>query len=69
VIATSKPVPIKHMLASPAVTPAQATAVQDYLLGLETAKEAASRLGAFKVGGFLPFDAAQLKALGEWLDV
>jgi phosphonate transport system substrate-binding protein len=69
VIATSKPVPIKHMLASPALTPAQSTALQEYLLGLETAKEAVSRLGAFKVSGFMAFDGVQLKAIGEWLEV
>jgi ABC-type phosphate/phosphonate transport system substrate-binding protein len=69
VIATSKAVPIKHMLASSALTPAQAASVQEYLLGLEKAKDAVSRLAAFKVGGFMPFDGAQLKGLGEWLGV
>jgi ABC-type phosphate/phosphonate transport system substrate-binding protein len=69
VVATSKPVPIKQMLASPQLTPAQLAAVQEYLLGLEAAKEGPARLAAFKVTGFAQADEGQLKELGAWLGV
>lgn len=69
VIATSKPVPVKQVIASPQMSPGQVAAVQDYLMGLEAAKEGSARLAAFKVTGFMAFDQVQLKELGTWLEV
>ena len=68
-VATSKPVPVKQVLASSQLTVPQLAAVQEYLLGLEAAKESGARLAAFKVTGFAPADEGQVKELGAWLGV
>lgn len=69
VLATSKPVPIKLVLAAAHVSPAQLAAARDYLLGLEAAKDGPARLAAFKVSGFAAADEAKLSELGPWLGV
>jgi len=67
VLATSKPVPIKHIIASPRLSAEQAEAVREYLLALDTTDEGRKKLEATKYTGFARYDNAALMALGTWL--
>jgi phosphonate transport system substrate-binding protein len=67
VLATSKPVPIKHIIASPKLSVEQAELVRDYLLALDTTEEGRKKLEATKYAGFARYDNAALMALGTWL--
>ena len=67
VLATSKAVPIKHVIASPNLPPEQAELVREYLLGLDTTDEGKKRLEPTKWKGFAPYDNAAMMALGAWL--
>ncbi len=69
VIATSKPVPIKHLLVSAKAPAGTLEKVTDYFTGLEQARDGKSRIEAMRVQGFLPFDEAPVKAIGKWLGV
>ena len=63
----SKPVPIKHMLAGPGLTPEQVQQVREYLLGLDSTDEGRKKLDSIKYQGFAPFAEADLLAIGKWL--
>ncbi|WP_411881402.1 phosphate/phosphite/phosphonate ABC transporter substrate-binding protein [Polaromonas sp. YR568] len=67
VLATSKPVPIKHMIASAKVTDAQRAQLTAYFVGLEQSAEGKKRLEALNVTGFVEFDEAALVGIGKWL--
>jgi len=67
VLATSKAVPIKHVIASPKLSAEQAEAVRDYLLSLDASDEGKKKLEPTKWKGFAAYDNAQLMALGTWL--
>lgn len=67
VIAKSKPVPIKHMIASPALGAEQVQRVREYLLGLDASEEGKKRLEAIKYEGFSAYSEADLLAIGKWL--
>jgi ABC-type phosphate/phosphonate transport system substrate-binding protein len=67
VLATSKPVPIKHLIASAKVTDAQRAQLTAYFVGLEQSPEGKKRLEALNVQGFLEFDEAALVGIGKWL--
>lgn len=56
------------MLVSPNLN-ASLERISDYFNGIELHKDAKSRLEGMKVAGFVPFDEAPLKALGQWLAV
>ena len=67
VLFTSKPVPIKHIIASPRLSAEQADLVRDYLLALDTSDEGRKKLAAVKYSGFASYDNAAMLALGTWL--
>jgi phosphonate transport system substrate-binding protein len=67
VLATSKAVPIKHMIASSKLNAEQIDAVRDYLLTLDATEDGRKKLEPTKWKGFAAYDNAQLMALGTWL--
>jgi ABC-type phosphate/phosphonate transport system substrate-binding protein len=67
VLATSKAVPIKHIIASPNLPVEQAELVRNYLLALDSSEEGKKKLEATKYSGFARYDDAALMALGIWL--
>jgi len=69
VLAQSKTVPIKHFIASPAITAEQLIAVRDYLIGLDSSDEGRKKLEPSKLRGFMPYDEPTMMALGKWLGV
>ena len=69
VIGTSKPVPIKHLLASSKLSESQRALLTAYFTGLEQSAEGKRRLDALNVPGFLEFDEAALVGIGKWLGV
>lgn len=69
VVASSKPVPIKHMLVSGKAPAGTLDRVTEYFTGLEAAKDGRARLEAMRVSGFVPFDEEPVKAIGKWLGI
>ena len=67
VLAQSRPVPIKHIIAGPAVPPDVADKLREYFVGLDSTEAGRKKLEALKVQGYRAFDAAALMALGAWL--
>jgi phosphonate transport system substrate-binding protein len=67
VLATSKAVPIKHVIASPTLSAEQAQAVRDYLLALDSSEDGKKKLEPTKWKGFAAYDNAEMMALGTWL--
>ncbi len=67
VLASSRPVPIKHVIASPALTPDQVQRVRDYFIALDTTDAGRKKLEPLKIQGYAPYDTAALLALGSWL--
>ncbi|MBC7608142.1 MAG: phosphate/phosphite/phosphonate ABC transporter substrate-binding protein [Polaromonas sp.] len=69
VLATSKPVPIKHLIASSKVPESQRAQLTAYFTGLEQSPDGKKRLEALNVPGFVEFDQNALVALGKWLAI
>ncbi|AEG91478.1 phosphate/phosphite/phosphonate ABC transporter substrate-binding protein [Ramlibacter tataouinensis] len=69
VLFSSKPVPIKHMIASPRISDAQREQLTAYFVGLEQSAEGKKRLENLNVGGFVEFDQNSLTGIGKWLGV
>jgi ABC-type phosphate/phosphonate transport system substrate-binding protein len=67
VLGQSRPVPIKHIIASNSLTPEQVDAVRDYLLALDTTDDGRKKLAPTKYTGFERFDDAELLKIGSWL--
>jgi phosphonate transport system substrate-binding protein len=67
VLAQSKPVPIKHIIAGPSLTAEQIEKVRDYLLALDTTDDGRKKLEPVKYSGFERYDEAALLAIGGWL--
>ncbi len=67
VVFTSKPVPIKHLIASSKLPEAQRAQLRDYFVGLDQTPEGKKRLEALNVQGFLVSDEAALVGLSKWL--
>ncbi len=67
VIARSRPVPIKHVIASPTMSAEHVAKVREYLLGLDTTEAGRKKLEPMKVQGYVAYDPAALLALGTWL--
>ena len=63
----SKPVPIKHIIASPNLTPDQVSTVRAYLLALDSTDEGRKKLEPTKYTGFAAYDTAAMLAIGTWL--
>jgi phosphonate transport system substrate-binding protein len=69
VLAQSKAVPIKHVIAAPSLTAQQLAIVRDYLIGLDGSEEGRKKLEPSKLRGFATYDTAAMMALGQWLGV
>lgn len=69
VLASSKPVPIKHMIASSKLTEAQRAQLTSYFVELDQSADGKKRLEALNVQGFLVSDQAALIGLGKWLSI
>ncbi len=69
VLAKSKPVPIKHVIASPSITPEQVARLRDYFVALDTTEEGRRKLEPIKIKGYAPYDVQALLQLGQWLGV
>ena len=67
VLAKSKPVPIKHIIASPALSAEDLEKVRDYFVGLDSTEAGRKKLEPIKVQGYAAYDNAALMALGTWL--
>jgi len=67
ILAKSKPVPIKHMLAGPSLNAEQVQKVRDYLVGLDQSEEGRKKLEPTKYEGFAPYAEADMLAIGKWL--
>lgn len=67
VLAESRPVPIKHLIAAPSVTAAQLQTLRAYFTGLDGSEEGRRKLEPTKLQGFVAGDEAQLLQLGRWL--
>jgi len=67
VLAKSRPVPIKHILASSNLTDEQVQKVRDYLLNLDATEEGKKKLESTKYKGFAAYSEADMLAIGTWL--
>ena len=67
VLFQSKPVPIKHVIASPKLSPDDAAKVREYLLSLDGTEEGRKKLTATNWKGFAAYDEKELVAIGAWL--
>ena len=67
VLAKSKPVPIKHIIASPALNAEELERVRDYFVNLDSTDVGRKKLEVIKVQGYAAYDRAALMALGTWL--
>lgn len=67
ILAQSKAVPIKHILASPNLSAADVEKVRDYLIGLDGSDEGKKKLEPTKYSGFEKYDEAKMLELGAWL--
>jgi ABC-type phosphate/phosphonate transport system substrate-binding protein len=67
VLAQSKPVPIKHIIASPSLSAEQVDKVRDYLVGLDSTDEGKKKLEPSKYTGFERYDEEAMLAIGVWL--
>jgi ABC-type phosphate/phosphonate transport system substrate-binding protein len=67
VLAKSRPVPIKHIIASPAINAEDLARVREYFLTLDNTETGRKKLEPLKVQGYAAYDAAALMALGIWL--
>ncbi len=67
VLVKTKPVPIKHIIASPALSSAQVDKLRAYFVALDTSDEGRKKLEPIKITGYMAYDTAALLALGTWL--
>jgi ABC-type phosphate/phosphonate transport system substrate-binding protein len=67
VLAQSKPVPIKHIIASPSMSAEQLDKVREYLVALDSTDEGKKKLEPTKYVGFERYDEAAMLAIGVWL--
>jgi phosphonate transport system substrate-binding protein len=67
VLASSKAVPIKHIIAAPSISPEQIDKLREYFTGLDATEAGRKKLDPIKVQGYALFDPAALLSLGTWL--
>jgi phosphonate transport system substrate-binding protein len=67
VLARSKSVPIKNLLAGPNMSAADVEKVRDYFVTLDSTEAGRKKLEPLKVTGYVAYDAAAFMALGTWL--
>jgi phosphonate transport system substrate-binding protein len=64
---SSKSVPVKLLIASKNVPAAELTVVQNYFISLEASEKGRRTLESIDKKGFVPFDAAALTAVNNWI--
>jgi phosphonate transport system substrate-binding protein len=69
VIAKSRPVPIKHILASPKLSAEDIAKVREYLTTLGLTEEGRKKLEPTRYSGFERYDESALLDIGKWLGV
>jgi len=69
VLTASKPVPIKHVLASSKLGSDKIEKIKNYLLNLDASDAGRKSLEPTKWKGFEAYDQAQMLKLGEWLGI
>jgi phosphonate transport system substrate-binding protein len=67
VLAKSKPVPIKHVIASSSISADDVSRVREYLLALDSTEAGRKKLEPLKVQGYAVYDNTALMNLGAWL--
>ncbi len=67
ILAQSKPVPIKHIIAGPSLSADQIDKVREYLLALDMSDDGKKKLEPIKYTGFERYDEAAMLAIGTWL--
>ena len=67
VLAKSKSVPIKNLIASSTMSAADLEKVRDYFVTLDSTEAGRKKLEPIKVQGYATYDAAAFMALGTWL--
>jgi phosphonate transport system substrate-binding protein len=67
VLAKSRPVPIKQVIASPNLTPDQVLKVREYLVALDTSDEGKKKLEPTKYQGYALYDEGDMMKIGAWL--
>lgn len=67
VLAKSKPVPIKNLIASPSLNAEQVQKVREYLTSLDASDEGRKKLETLKYEGFAPFGEPEMLTIGKWL--
>ena len=67
VLGTSKPVPIKHVIASPNVSAEHLAQLREYFTTLDSTEAGRRKLEPIKVQGYTAYDEAALMKLGVWL--
>jgi ABC-type phosphate/phosphonate transport system substrate-binding protein len=65
----SKPVPIKHVIASPSLTQAEVETIRQVFLSLENTREGQEILKKLGFAGFRAGDNAQMNELTKWLGI
>ncbi len=69
ILGTSRPVPIKHLLASSALSAELVQRLRAYFIGLDASEEGRKKLEPIKYEGFAPYDEAEMLSIGKWLGV
>ncbi|MFZ2652319.1 MAG: phosphate/phosphite/phosphonate ABC transporter substrate-binding protein [Burkholderiaceae bacterium] len=67
VLAKSRPVPIKHIIASPTLPAELTEKLRDYLLALDSTEDGKKKLEPTKFQGFAAYDEVAMLAIGAWL--
>jgi ABC-type phosphate/phosphonate transport system substrate-binding protein len=67
VLAKSRTVPIKHVIASPNLSPDEIEKVRDYFVALGTTDDGRKKLEPTRYTGFERYDEAALLVIGTWL--
>ena len=63
----SKPVPIKHVIAGPALSADEVRTVRAYLLALADTDDGRKKLEPTKLKGFAAYEQSEMMTLGKWL--
>jgi ABC-type phosphate/phosphonate transport system substrate-binding protein len=67
ILAKSKPVPIKHVIAAPSIGADDLERLRDYFTSLDSTEAGRKKLEPIKIQGYAAYDAAALMSLGTWL--
>lgn len=67
ILAKSRPVPIKHLIASPRLSPEQMEVVRHYLLSLDMTDDGKKKLEVIKYQGFASYSQEEMMSIGAWL--